>query len=278
MNKIIELFGLYCDEGADLTKVLQGQLCPYTHRKCMKTRKSAPQTAIGTCSVRYCEKEIVICPLRLLEGNQIFIDCFHLLAMYEPGNRLYVIPEIAIPGGNVDYFLVSAHNNSVKDFAGIELQTLDTTGTVWPERQRLLHEHNIDVLEADIRNKRGFGINWKMTAKTILLQMHHKAETFEAINKHLVLVVQQPFLEYVKREFAFNHISGARSGDPVHIHSYDFNQVGRRMSLSLSARLSTNSNGIAKSLGLQAQANIALEDITAALEKRLSEQYRLVCP
>ena len=30
---------------------------------------------------------------------------------------------------------------AVKDFVGIELQTLDSTGTVWPERQRLLKEH-----------------------------------------------------------------------------------------------------------------------------------------
>ena len=37
-------------------------------------------------------------------------------------------------------FSLSALNNKVRDFVGIELQTLDTTGTVWPERQRLLEE------------------------------------------------------------------------------------------------------------------------------------------
>lgn len=55
-----------------------------------------------------------------------------------------------IPGGNVDFFLISAKDGKVKDFLGIELQTLDTTGTIWPERQNLLKElhildENIDV-------------------------------------------------------------------------------------------------------------------------------------
>jgi len=57
---------------------------------------------------------------------------------HEPGNELHIVSEVSIPGGSVDYFLVSAKDGKVKDFVGIELQTLDTTGTVWPERQRLL--------------------------------------------------------------------------------------------------------------------------------------------
>ncbi len=70
--------------------------------------------------------------------RQIFIDCLHLLTLHEPGNELHIVPEISIPGGNVDYFLVSVRNKEIKDFVGIELQTLDTTGTIWPERQRFV--------------------------------------------------------------------------------------------------------------------------------------------
>lgn len=42
-------------------------------------------------------------------------------------------------------------------------------------------------------------MNWKMTAKTILVQLHHKIDTFESISKHLVLVVQDYLLDYMKR-------------------------------------------------------------------------------
>ena len=278
MSRIIELFGVYHDDGANLRDAVRSQRCPYAHKKCVKTRKSFPQMAIGTCSVLFRGKEIIICPFRLLEDDQVFIDCLHLLTMHEPGNRLYVVPEIAIPGGSVDRFLVSARDGKVRDFVGIELQTMDTTGTVWPERQRLLHEHGIEVSEGDLHDKKTFGINWKMTAKTILLQMHHKAETFEALGKHLVLIVQWPFLDYIEKEFDFRHIVGVRLGDPIHIHSYDLGWNDRKLSLSLGTRVSTDANGIAKSLGLRAQARIALEDITIAIEKKLSEHHRLLWP
>lgn len=276
MNKVKEMFGIYCNEAADLNEALQLQSCPYTKKKCYKTRKSDPSTAIGTCTVRYQNSNIIICPNRLLENNQIFIDCLHLLTLHEPGNEIYIVPEVSIPGGNVDYFLVSAKNGKVKDFVGIELQTMDTTGTVWPERQRLLHSFGFAVENSDVTNVRSFGMNWKMTAKTILIQMHHKSETFEHLNKHLVLIIQKPFMEYITREFSFEHITGARVGDPVHIHSYDFLERNQQLRLSLDSRRSTDSEGIAKCLGLNAPSKVELNDIIAVLEQKLSDEYRLV--
>ncbi len=185
------------------------------------------------------------------------------------------MPEITIPGGSVDYFLVSAKDGKVKDFIGIESQTMDTTGTVWPERQRLLYEYGIPVNPADIQNAKPFGMNWKMTAKTILIQMHHKSETFEYLNKHLVLVIQNPFFEYIQREFSFSHIEGVKIGDPIHIHSYDLKETQGQLKLSLAKRVSTDSDGIAKSLGLNAQPKVELNKIIANIEQKLSDEYRL---
>lgn len=199
MNKVKELFGIYCSESANISEALDTQICPYAHKKCFKTRKSASATSIGTCTVSYQDKNIIICPHRLLENNQVFIDCLHLLTLHEPGNELYIVPEISILGGNVDYFLVSAKNGAVKDFCGIEFQTMDTTGTVWPERQRLLASFGFKTDSKDTENEKSFGMNWKMTAKTILIQMHHKAETFEYLNKHLALIIQKPTSVTVRR-------------------------------------------------------------------------------
>lgn len=275
MSKIKELFGIYCNDTADFKRIVSQQLCPYSRKKCYKIRKSQPELSIGTCTIQYQEKNIIICPNRLLENNQIFIDCLHLLTLHEPGNELYVISEVSIPGGNVDYFLVSAKNGKVKDFIGIELQTLDTTGTIWPERQRFLSEHGFSVDKADTENKKSFGMNWKMTAKTILIQMHHKSETFEYINKHLVLIIQKPFLAYINKEFSLSHIQGVRIGDPVHIHSYDFKESSNKLKLFLETRISTDSAGIAKSLGLNAQPKVELEELIKMLEQKLIDESRL---
>ena len=275
MSKVRELFGQYCSEDANIESVLENQLCPYNNKKCFKTRKSDSETSIGTCTVNYQNKDIIICPNRLTEKSQIFVDCLHLLTLHEPGNELYIIPEVTIPGGHVDFFLVSAKNKKVKDFVGIELQTMDTTGTVWPERQRLLDEHGIYVPKDDINNKKPFGMNWKMTAKTILVQMHHKAQTFENLNKHLVVIIQKPLYEYMRKEFSFSHIQGVRVGDAVHFHSYDVVEEDNGLHLALDTRVSTDTNGVAKCLGLNAEANVELKDIIALLESKLLDEYRL---
>lgn len=276
MSKISEFFGLYCkNPSLDFKQAMTSQICPYTQRICTKMRKSDPEMKIGTCSVKYQNQDVIICPFRLLEHNQIFIDCLHLLTMHEPGNELYLVPEVQIPGGHVDYFLVSAKDKKVKDFIGIELQTIDTTGTVWPERQRFLDEQGIEVSVDDLNNKKSFGMNWKMTLKTILVQMHHKCETFERLNKHLVLIIQTPLFEHMKSDFNFEGIEGIRLDDPVHIHSYNFEEKENCLSLSLHTRVSTDSVGIANCLGLNAESKVELQDLIRILEPKLIESNRL---
>lgn len=277
MTKIIDLFGR--DTGAnvqpDWPAVVAAQHCPFVDKRCYKTRKSQPEIAIGTCTVSYTKEPIMICPLRLLERRQIFIDCLHLLTGHEPGNELHIVSEISVPGGSIDYILVSVRNGKVRDFVAIELQTLDTTGTVWPERQRFVDSQGIDVPPADVAATKSYGMNWKMTAKTILVQLHHKVQTLEAINKHLVLVVQDRLLDYMKREFTFDHLVDARTSDPMHFHAYNM-ALGNSgaHTLNLATRLSTDCEGVAKALGLQSEAKVDLEVIVAAIEGRITDTTR----
>jgi len=278
-NKVLELFGnpIKPIKGINWQRVTQKQWCPFTNTKCFKVRKSQPDISIGTCSVRYGKdrKDVIICPNRLLERKQVFTDCVHLLTLHEPGNEFHVVPEVSIPGGSVDYFLVSAKGGKVRDFVAIEFQTLDTTGTVWPERQRALKALGLTVRPSDIKSTKGFGMNWKMTAKTILVQLHHKVKTFEHINKHLVLVVQNHLLDYMCAEFNFAHLENARVGDAMHFHSYRLGESGGASRLELDSRFSTDAEGIAKCLGLQAEAKVELEIIISELEKKMSSNTLL---
>ena len=279
-NKIIELFGqsTRLPKQASWAEYVENQRCPYTDSKCSKIRKSQPDISIGTCVVRYGrdKKDIIICPKRLLERKQVFTDCFHLLTLHEPGNELHVVPEVSIPGGSVDYVLVSANRGRVRDFVGIEFQTLDTTGTVWPERQRLLCLLDIPVSPTDVNSTKRFGMNWKMTAKTTLLQLHHKVRTLEHVSKRLVLVVQNYLLDYLQREFSFGHLSNGRIGDSMHIHAYDLIEDDHRFRIQFDRRLSTDAAGVARCLGIRAEAHVELETITAELERKLSLQTLLV--
>lgn len=274
-NDIAEIYGVSTDNsGTDWASLIDEQQCPYLGRKCLKNRKSEAELTIGTCSVTYGreKKDVIICPHRLLERRQIFTDCLHLLTSHEPGNELHVVAEVGIPGGNVDYFLVSTRDRKVRDFVAIELQTLDTTGTVWPFRQRFISSKGIEAKQEDIESKKPFGMNWKMTAKTILVQMHHKIETFEHINKHLVLVIQNHLLEYMAREFSFAHINdSARIGDSMHFHAYELSNAGSNFRLRLADRKSTDAEGISTCLGLESEARIELEEIIEKLEAKISD-------
>jgi hypothetical protein len=109
----------------------------------------------------------------------------------------------------------------------------------------------------------------------LLLQLHHKIRTFEGLNKHLVLVIQDRLLDYMKREFSFAHVHAARLGDPMQMHSYRLKSKGDDLSIELSERLSTDTEGIAKCLGLRAEANMELAELVAYLESKLSKDTLL---
>jgi len=277
-SNLLELFTFPTqDDNVDWAEVIRQQYCPLIGRTCIKVRKSQPEISIGTCSVKHGVKNsrgVIICPFRFLERKQVFMDCLHLLTLHEPGNELHRVAEMSLPGGNVDYFLVSVRGGKVVDFAGIELQAVDTTGTLWPERQRFLRSVGLDIGEgADI--SKPYGINWKMTAKTILVQLHHKVETFERLGKHFVIVLQDNLLEYMRREFNFQHIQDARLGDSMHFHAYSLQARENQLRLELASRASTDAAGIASSLGLQVSPRVELEVIIAAIESRLSAKTLL---
>ena len=279
MTAIAELFAQRTDSGktAYWRKIVNRQYCPYLDRKCLKIRKSVPEVSIGTCSV-FAGKDkvpIIICPHRLLERQRIFTDCLHLLTLHQPGNDLHVVSEITVPGGTVDYFVLSAREGRVIDFVGVELQTLDMIGIVWPARQRFLRSIGISVDEEEASSEKTFGMNWKMTAKTTLVQLHHKVETFEFLGKHLVLVMQDVLLAYMRRVFSFQHIDEVRLGDPMHFHAYGstVHQCGLR--LSLTQRVSTDTAGISRSLGLQAESKVEMQDILEQLQAKISSKTLL---
>lgn len=278
ISPIIELFTISTlRNDIDWKDLVSSQNCAYLSRKCVKTRKSQPEIAIGTCSVKHGVKQVrdvIVCPHRYLERGQIFLDCLHLLTLHEPGNELHRVSEIEIPGGSVDYFLVSVQDGKVIDFVGIELQALDTTGTLWPARQKLLNSLAITVDDgSDSTNP--YGINWKMTAKTTLVQLHHKVETFESLGKHLVLVLQDELMGYMRGEFNFGHIQNAKLGHAMHFHAYNLKQREKDYQIQLAERSSTDAKGIAESLGLQVSANIELEVILATLQSKISNKTLL---
>ncbi len=95
MTRILELYGISTDARQDWPRIIAAQECPFLNRKCLKTRKSEASETIGSCTVAAGKllSPTVICPFRLLERQQIFTDCIHLLTLHQPGNELHIVPE-----------------------------------------------------------------------------------------------------------------------------------------------------------------------------------------
>lgn len=282
MYRVNELFGIYTNgakeaEAELLDEALQVQICPYSNNMCYKNRKSDPKTKLGICSAYIGSHTdcFIICPNRLKERNRIFNDCIPLLTQHEPGNDLYLIPEVKATGnvGTVDYFLISAYRDSVMDFVGIELQALDTTGALWPSRVKYLYD--MGLCDSDKAQGNPPGVNWKMTEKTILTQMIQKSKVFEAMEKHIVLVSQDVLYKDMETKFDFSYMHDAVLMDIVHFHAYSFEPSPHNegMDLKLSFRKSTSHNGIARSMGSISAPDDALKEMTSILESKISEEF-----
>jgi len=262
----LEFYGHNVGEQRDWDAILMQQHCPFINRRCVKQRKSDPQQTIGACTVGYKGNPLIVCPHRFLQRQQIFLDAVPLL---RSGQQFFVVPEIAMPGGSVDYFVVSMQDNEIVDFAGIEIQTLDTTGTggIWRARE--------DLYKGNLSTSYSYGINWKMSAKTILMQLHHKGPSFEVLGKKLLLVTQREFFDYIRREFRATQVHAAAAHDAVHIHTYDCILLNRELQVVLNTRWSTSVRGIEEMLSLGRSPEISEDEIIRRIEARLSEGFQL---
>jgi hypothetical protein len=261
MNTPLEFYGYNILSRQDWQRVLTVQECPFLQRKCIKQRKSDSQQSIGACIVRYQKQPLIICPHRFLERQQIFIDAIALLNT-QPGN-FSIVAELEMPGGSVDYFLVAQQESEVIDFLGLEIQSLDTTGSggIWEARN--------DLFANNLQSKYKYGINWKMSAKTILIQMYHKAESFEALGKKLILVLQKQFFDYISKEFSTGHFHSARNEDSVHFHIYDCIELNHQLCLRLVERYSTNFFGIERMLKLGKEMKISEQEVIEKIKAKL---------
>lgn len=265
----LEFYGIAVTDpvSSGLRSGLQREECPFLHRRCIKQRKSDNKQTIGACIVGYKnQSSLVICPHRFLQSHTIFLDCISLL---EAKGRYFVVPEIAIPGGSVDYFLLVKRGGEIVDYLGIEIQSLDTTGSggIWSARE--------DVRQGRLSKSYSYGINWKMSAKTILIQMSHKAGTFEDLGKKLVLVVQDEFLEYIKRNFAAGHLRRADDSDPVRIHGYECVAFGDALSITQKRAMSTSASGVDKMLKLGASHSVSDEEMKKKIESRMDQAFEI---
>ena len=70
--------------------------------------------------------------------------------------------------------------------------------------------------------------------------------------------------------FTFESFGSPSTGQAMHLHAYSLDGSDGAISLNLASRQSTDADGIAVALGLQAEAKVELSAITDTIESRLT--------
>ncbi|WP_049970370.1 NotI family restriction endonuclease [Haladaptatus cibarius] len=240
----VEFYGHFHQNKSAVENGKETDHCPFIETTCKKRRKSEGES-IGTCSVGYRGqgqtefKPHCICPHRfetpevLNEIESLFVD----------DGEYFVTPEVPLQGTSIDYVAGKrADDGSVIDFAGVEIQALDTTGSVWNHREAYFDD-DLDM-EAVSKN---YGINWAMSlTKTMMQQAYKKGQTFGEWGENLIFLVQDVSIDYIRNNYDASGLRSIRKDDPVHFYSYrlDYNTETDDYEWTIDEKLSADIDGV----------------------------------
>ncbi len=214
----VEFYGEFYRNKKAATAGEQDDYCPFLDDTCKKRRKSRGES-IGTCSVGYRGrgqdeyKPHCICPHRF-ETESVLAEIEPLFA---DEGEFFATPEVPLMGTAIDYVAGKRdEQGTVIDFAGVEIQALDTTGSVWDHREAYF-DTDQEMSEVD----KTYGINWAMSlTKTMMQQAFKKGKLFRDWGKNLIFILQDVGLEYIRDNYDSSGLRPVRDDDPVHFYSY----------------------------------------------------------
>jgi len=114
-----------------------------------------------------------------------------------------------------------------------------------------------------------------MSAKTILVQMHHKALSFEQLRRKLVLVMQREFFDYISKEFQTGQLHQQNNQDSIHVHVYQVGMVGSELQISLRDSRSTDVRGVEQMLNLGRKPPLAEQEVIDRIRAKMPQARRL---
>ena len=235
---------------------------------CDKIRKGRPNALIGNCSLskyNYTKKENenwIVCPHRFLQYSTIFEDS---RIFFNNQQNLKIVKEIKIgEHGSSDFMVFNNKNNEIDEILSIEIQSIGTsnTGDIWDARN--------DFLQAKLRDNYNFGINKKMSSKTILIQLLHKLEVLKDINIKILLVIQDYFLEHLRKNYEIDsNFRNQDLNDQIHIHSYNFMKNSLGHELKLKESISTDMKGLHLATKGKSSRKLEIKNIKDPITARL---------
>jgi hypothetical protein len=191
--ELSEIFGYALDDvRPEAVAARKNKLCRFRGNACTKGNKDNPY---GTCSMAEGANATVICPVRFIENNRIFVDAARIA--FGTGVKFSVIPELRILRiedrkiGKIDYLLAKLEGeNVVTDFAAVEVQAVYFSGdSLRPHFDHYL-EHGF--LAPDGRRRPDYR---SCAQKRLMPQLALKVPVFRRWGKKFFVVVDLMFFQ-----------------------------------------------------------------------------------
>src|SRR5262245_4350091 len=135
---LLEIFGYPDDDHSRVAENARRQShCPFIKARCTKQNREDPRYPFGYCSVRWNnvpDGGVITCPNRLYFSN---LEVLHRPVLERFGSTKHVRVKPEQQGlhreMSMDWVVAKLDSkNRVEDFFGVEVQTIDITGTVRP--------------------------------------------------------------------------------------------------------------------------------------------------
>jgi len=191
---IVEIFGFPHDnESEEARRCREDYVCPFIGTRCTKGGHGAT-IPLGTCTVHSRYGPIITCPLRFYEDNHQILTRVAAYLLGDTTNSV-MIPEVGpTQTYNLDW-IVARYDDRLQlcDYHGVEVQTIDITGSVRPYFEAYLSGKRWE----DIDHR--YGINWANVFKRTLPQLLAKGAMLSSYDKKLAVVVQDQLVAYLGR-------------------------------------------------------------------------------
>lgn len=254
-SRIVEYYGWSPNSIGSLTNA-KSHYCPFVDNKCIKNQTRS----LGACSLQVGESDpVIICPNRLYADKFRILSDISDIAFgfgmelvspidYELRRRASKISdkEVVVFGKNfgkelgiptppgldegeskgsfyIDFILAKLNKDgNVENFAAIEVQTIDTTGSYADAAAayRLGNTYG-DGESEDLTTA---GLNWENVSKRILPQLIYKGHALRReplCDKGLFFVLPQAVFQRIKRRIGGNLLEYPQSAGTITFRTYD---------------------------------------------------------
>lgn len=193
-----EIFGYpHSNTSSKAVEAREKHWCPFVDKVCYKQSRLIDYP-FGVCSAHVNDDEVALCPRRFLDGHTVFTDIAQ--HHFKTINDILVFSEIRLEDvGSFDFVMVKHKPMSpeVEDFAAIEFQTGQTTGTGQLVQGLRDYLGGKSLLEKSYR----FGLNLYDIWKRSFTQILNKGVIMENWRKKIYWVVQEPVYKYFEARY-----------------------------------------------------------------------------